>query len=76
MYGQLSTADGWMKTWGEQAGKDAAQLKATYPAVHGITKSHAMAQQTMHAAIDSLHSLGGRAAWLKEIALFLGARKN
>src|SRR5437016_5663859 len=24
MYGQLSTADGWMKTWGEQAGKDAA----------------------------------------------------
>jgi len=29
MYERLSTAEGWMQTWGEQAGKDAAHNQAT-----------------------------------------------
>jgi geranylgeranyl diphosphate synthase type II len=61
---------------GKTAGKDAAQLKATYPAVHGMEKSVAMAEQSMKAALAAVEPLGERGQWLREIALYLGSRKS
>jgi len=61
---------------GKTAGKDAAQLKATYPAVHGMEKSVAMAEQSMRAALAAVEPLGERGQWLAEIALYLGSRKS
>jgi geranylgeranyl diphosphate synthase type II len=61
---------------GKTAGKDAAQLKATYPAVHGMEKSVAMAEQSMKAALVAVEPLGERGQWLREIALYLGSRKS
>jgi geranylgeranyl diphosphate synthase type II len=61
---------------GKTAGKDAAQLKATYPAVHGMEKSVAMAGQSMRAALVAVEPLGERGRWLREIALYLGSRKS
>jgi geranylgeranyl diphosphate synthase type II len=61
---------------GKTAGKDAAQLKATYPAVHGMEKSVAMAEQSMRAALTAVEPLGERGQWLREIAVYLGSRKS
>jgi geranylgeranyl diphosphate synthase type II len=61
---------------GKTAGKDAAQLKATYPAVHGMDKSVAMAEQSLRAALAAVEPLGERGQWLAEIALYLGSRKS
>jgi geranylgeranyl diphosphate synthase type II len=61
---------------GKTAGKDAAQLKATYPAVHGMEKSVAMAEQSKRAALAAVEPLGERGQWLREIALYLGSRKS
>jgi geranylgeranyl diphosphate synthase, type II len=61
---------------GKTAGKDAAQHKATYPAVHGMEKSVAMAEQSMRAALAAVEPLGERGQWLREIALYLGSRKS
>jgi hypothetical protein len=42
-----------------------------------MEKSRAMAKQSMDAAIASLSPLGEEhAKWLREIALFLGARQS
>ncbi len=55
---------------GKTAGKDAAAGKPTYPAVHGLARSRAIAADAVAAARDALSSagLGGRlgdiAAWV------------
>ena len=55
---------------GKTAGKDAAAGKPTYPAVHGLARSRALAADAVAAARDALSSagLGGRlgdiAAWV------------
>ena len=55
---------------GKTAGKDAAAGKPTYPAVHGLARSRALAADAVAAARDALASagLGGRlgdiAAWV------------
>jgi len=64
------------ETLGKTAGKDAAQLKATYPAVHGMEKSVAMAEHSMRAALAAVEPLGERGRWLREIAMYLGSRKS
>lgn len=61
---------------GKTAGKDAAQQKATYPAVHGVERSRQLAEREVRDALESIVSFGERAHWLREIALYLGSRKN
>jgi len=60
---------------GKTAGKDAAQHKATYPAVFGLEKSHQFARDLANEAIAQLASYGDRAARLREIAEFLVLRR-
>ena len=61
---------------GKTAGKDAAQRKATYPAVHGLQRSHEIAGDLATKAIAELASLGPRAARLREVAEYLVLRRS
>jgi geranylgeranyl diphosphate synthase type II len=53
---------------GKTAGKDAAQKKITFPAVYGLERSRAMAEQQRIAAQNALAPFGARAVWLRELA--------
>ena len=53
---------------GKTAGKDAQQKKITFPAVYGIERSRAMAEQERLAAHLALDSFDGRAQRLRELA--------
>jgi geranylgeranyl diphosphate synthase type II len=60
---------------GKTAGKDIAQQKATYPAVYGLERSHAIAKELATKAIAELTPYGERAARLREIAEYLVLRR-
>ena len=60
---------------GKTAGKDIAQKKATYPAVFGLEKSHAIAKELAGKAIGELDAYGERAERLRAIAEFLVLRR-
>src|ERR1700694_5019590 len=60
---------------GKTAGKDAAQQKATYPAVYGLERSHQIANDLATKAIAELALYTDRAARLREIAEFLVLRR-
>jgi len=53
---------------GKTAGKDAEQQKITFPAVYGLERSHAMAEQERDHAWNALEIFGGHAQRLREIA--------
>lgn len=61
---------------GKTAGKDAAQRKATYPAVYGLERSHEIAADLAAKAIGELAPLGRRAARLREVAEYLVLRRT
>ncbi len=61
---------------GKTAGKDIAQEKATYPAVYGLERSHAIANDLATKAIAELAPFGERALRLREIAEFLILRRT
>jgi geranylgeranyl diphosphate synthase, type II len=60
---------------GKTAGKDQAQKKATYPAVFGVEKSRAFAQELSQRAHRELDCYGERGARLRELANYLLARR-
>jgi geranylgeranyl diphosphate synthase type II len=61
---------------GKTPGKDAASLKATYPAIFGIEGSAERARWLVDAAIDALAPFGSRAERLREIACFAIERQK
>lgn len=60
---------------GKTAGKDAAQQKATYPAVFGLERSHEIANELAAKAIAELQPYAKRAERLRNIAEFLVLRR-
>ena len=60
---------------GKTAGKDIAQQKATYPAVHGLERSHQIASELAAKAIAELAPYAQRASRLREIAEYLVQRR-
>ncbi len=62
-------------TLGKTAGKDQAQKKATYPALHGMEVSKDIAAELEKKALAELDGFGERAAPLRELAQFLVARR-
>lgn len=56
---------------GKEVRKDKAQLKATYPGVHGVAESRRIASRLVNEACEVLEPLGARARRLQEIAHFL-----
>jgi geranylgeranyl diphosphate synthase, type II len=67
---------GSSKSLGKTAGKDGAEKKITYPALHGVDESRRMAQRLVHEGCDALKSFGTRAQRLREIADYLIARNS
>jgi geranylgeranyl diphosphate synthase, type II len=61
---------------GKTAGKDLASDKATWPAVFGIERSIADANQLITAAFEYLDPYGDHAGPLKAVAKYLIERKN
>ena len=61
---------------GKTAGKDQAQQKATYPALYGLEKSRAIANDLETKALRELDGYGQRATRLRQLAQFLVARRN
>jgi len=53
---------------GKTAGKDAEQKKITFPAVYGLERSRAMAEQERLAAHSALRAFGNRAERLLQLA--------
>ncbi len=53
---------------GKTAGKDLQQQKITFPAVYGLERSHAMAEEQRLAAHDALALFGDRAEPLRQLA--------
>ena len=60
---------------GKTAGKDAQQQKITFPAVYGLNRSRAMAEQERLAARIALRHFGDRAQHLLELADLVVQRK-
>lgn len=60
---------------GKTAGKDQAQKKATYPALHGLEESRDIAADLERKALRELEFYGARAERLRELAQFLVARR-
>jgi geranylgeranyl diphosphate synthase, type II len=61
---------------GKTAGKDAAQKKATYPAIHGLERSHQIASELVSKAVAELAPYAKRGERLQEIAQYLVARRS
>lgn len=60
---------------GKTAGKDEAQRKITFPAVYGLERSRAMAEEERLAAHSALRSFDDGAGSLRQIADFIVRRK-
>src|SRR5271154_4876806 len=60
---------------GKTAGKDQAQKKATYPALHGLEVSRDIAADLEAKALKDLDFYGARGARLRQLAQFLVARR-
>lgn len=60
---------------GKTAGKDIAQQKATYPAIHGLERSHQIANELAAKALGELTVYGDRASRLRAIAEYLVQRR-
>ncbi|MDR3746415.1 MAG: polyprenyl synthetase family protein [Acidobacteriaceae bacterium] len=61
---------------GKTAGKDAATIKATWPAVHGIEQSRRDADRLIAEAYAALESFGSSADPLKSLAQYLTTRTH
>jgi geranylgeranyl diphosphate synthase, type II len=61
---------------GKTAGKDAAQGKITFPAVYGLERSRAMAEEQLQKAHATLARSGDRAQRLHELAELIVHRKT
>jgi geranylgeranyl diphosphate synthase type II len=61
---------------GKTAGKDIAQQKATYPAIHGLQRSHEIANDLATKAIAELAPYRDAAIRLREIAEYLVIRRT
>src|SRR5882762_3730136 len=61
---------------GKTAGKDIAQQKATYPAIHGLLRSHEIAHDLATKAIAELAPYGDAASRLRAIAEYLVLRRT
>ena len=61
---------------GKTAGKDAAAGKMTFPALFGLEKSHALAEQWTEEAVVALKSFGSRGETLRALAADLLQRER
>jgi geranylgeranyl diphosphate synthase, type II len=67
---------GSRQAMGKAVRKDGQQLKATYPALHGVAESQRIAARLVRDACETVEVYGNRAQRLQEIAHFLIERNR
>lgn len=67
--------EGSTEQLGKTSGKDKREAKATYPALHGIQKSHEIAEALTREATAELEFLGPRGETLRGLAGFISQRR-
>lgn len=68
--------EGDAEAMGKSTGSDAAQNKATYPALYGIEASRKMARQAVEEALEALSVFSERGAALAALARFIVLRQH
>jgi geranylgeranyl diphosphate synthase type II len=72
----LLNVEGTEEQLGKAAGSDAARNKATYPALFGVEKSKAKAQEALQEALKALDGFDERADILRDLARYILSRKR
>ncbi|MDD2332115.1 MAG: polyprenyl synthetase family protein [Candidatus Cloacimonetes bacterium] len=72
----LLDIEGSSEDLGKSIGKDAAQHKATFPAIYGIEASREMATELIEKAKSALKPFGSKALLLEALADFILSRKS
>jgi geranylgeranyl diphosphate synthase type II len=72
----LLNVEGTEEQLGKAAGSDVAREKATYPALFGVEKTRAKAQEAILEALAALNGFDERAAMLRDLAQYILSRKS
>ncbi len=67
---------GSQEQMGKPTGSDAASNKTTYAVLYGIDRAEELLEETVSAAVKTLTCFGDRAAFLKELAVFIRERDS
>lgn len=65
-----------MELMGKAAGSDAASGKATYVTLYGVKEAAELLEKAVGAAVDAIGHFGEKAAFLKDIAIFIKERDH
>lgn len=65
-----------MELMGKAAGSDAASGKSTYVTLHGVKEAAELLENAVSAAVDAIGHFGERAAFLRDIAIFIKERDH
>ncbi len=72
----LLNVEGSAAQLGKAAGSDAARSKATYPALFGLERTRAKAEEAVQEALAALEDFDERAAMLRDLAQYILCRKR
>ena len=67
---------GSLEQMGKAAGSDAAGNKSTYVTMFGVEEAEALLERAVNEAVEALDGFGGRAEFLKALAVFIKDRNH
>lgn len=65
-----------MELMGKAAGSDAASGKSTYVTLYGVKRASELLEDAVNAAVNAIGHFGEKAAFLKDIAIFIKERDH
>lgn len=65
-----------MELMGKATGSDAASGKSTYVTLYGVEEAEELLEKSVTAAVDAIGHFGEKAAFLKDIAIFIKERDH
>jgi geranylgeranyl diphosphate synthase type II len=68
--------EGSFEEMGKTAGADSLKEKSTFVTIYGLEKAKRMLDENIAVAISALDIFGEKAGFLKDLAVYIGSRKN